>query len=197
MPVIDPKKETPKEAVCLVFERVNTGGVALNVFELLTASFAADDFQLRDDWNAREQRLKGQRPVLRDLQNDDFAQAISLLVTRARRRRQALAAGAPADDAPGIGCKREDILELEVGDGKAWAAPPPLDTSTRRLLAWTHGPGQKPPGPGGDRDDVGDPDLRRAAHGRRADRVPGRPGRPLAVAAVRVDRDPVPTAPRG
>ncbi|MFP4036581.1 MAG: DUF262 domain-containing protein, partial [Desulfobacteraceae bacterium] len=60
VPVIELKKETPKEAVCLVFERVNTGGVALNVFELLTASFAADDFPLRDDWNEREHRLKAQ-----------------------------------------------------------------------------------------------------------------------------------------
>ena len=82
VPVIELKKQTPKEAVCLVFERVNTGGVALNVFELLTASFASDDFQLRDDWNAREQRLKGQHPVLRGLQSDDFLQAISLLVTQ-------------------------------------------------------------------------------------------------------------------
>lgn len=120
VPVIELKKETPKEAVCLVFERVNTGGVALNVFELLTASFAADDFQLRDDWNAREQRLKSQHPVLRNLQNDDFLQAISLLVTQARRR-EALGAGATADNAPGISCKRKDILKLEVGDWKAWA----------------------------------------------------------------------------
>ena len=72
VPVIALKKETPKEAVCLVFERVNTGGVALTVFELLTASFAADSFQLRDDWNAREQRLKKQHPVLHNLQSDDF-----------------------------------------------------------------------------------------------------------------------------
>ncbi|HPC82025.1 MAG TPA: DUF262 domain-containing protein [Thermoanaerobaculaceae bacterium] len=120
VPVIELKKETPKEAVCLVFERVNTGGVALNVFELLTAAFAADDFQLRDDWNAREQRLKSQYPVLRNLQNDDFLQAISLLVTQARRR-EAIAAGAAADNAPGISCKRKDILKLEVGDWKAWA----------------------------------------------------------------------------
>jgi hypothetical protein len=120
VPVIELKKETPKEAVCLVFERVNTGGVALNVFELLTASFAADDFQLRDDWNAREQRLKGQHPVLRNLQSDDFLQAISLLVTQSRRR-EALAAGTSADNAPGISCKRKDILKLEVADWKAWA----------------------------------------------------------------------------
>ena len=120
VPVIELKKETPKEAVCLVFERVNTGGVALNVFELLTAAFAADDFQLRDDWNVREQRLKGQHPVLRNLQSDDFLQAISLLVTQTRRR-DAVAAGVSADKAPGISCKRKDILKLEVADWQAWA----------------------------------------------------------------------------
>lgn len=120
VPVIELKKETPKEAVCLVFERVNTGGVALNVFELLTATFAADDFQLRDDWDSREQRLKGQHPVLRNLQSDDFLQAISLLVTQARRR-GAIASGVVADKAPGISCKRRDILKLEVADWKDWA----------------------------------------------------------------------------
>jgi len=120
LPVIELKKQTPKEAVCLVFERVNTGGVALSVFELLTASFAADDFQLRDDWNAREQRLKGQHPVLRGLQSDDFLQAITLLVTQTRRR-DALAAGIALDKAPGISCKRKDILKLEVTDWQAWA----------------------------------------------------------------------------
>ena len=37
LPVIHLEKETPKEAVCTVFEKVNTGGVPLNVFELATA----------------------------------------------------------------------------------------------------------------------------------------------------------------
>ena len=95
-------------------------GVALTVFELLTASFAADNFQLRDDWNAREKRLKEQHPVLRNLQSDDFLQAISLLATQTRRR-DALDAGTPTDKAPGISCKRKDILKLEVGDWQAWA----------------------------------------------------------------------------
>lgn len=120
VPVIELKKETPKEAVCLVFERVNTGGVALNVFELLTASFAAEDFQLRDDWNAREKRLKGQHPVLRNLQSDDFLQVISLMVTLTRRR-LALEDGVKHDKAPGISCKRKDILKLEVDDWRNWA----------------------------------------------------------------------------
>ena len=120
VPVIELKKETPKEAVCLVFERVNTGGVALTVFELLTASFAADDFQLRDDWNERETRLKQRYPVLHGLQSDDFLQTISLLVTRARRH-AALSGGTPTDRAPGISCKRRDILRLEVTDWQVWA----------------------------------------------------------------------------
>jgi hypothetical protein len=120
VPVIELKKKTPKEAVCLVFERVNTGGVALTVFELLTASFAADNFQLRDDWNAREKRLKEQHPVLRNLQNDDFLQAISLLVTQSRRR-TALDGGTTVDKAPGISCKRKDILKLDVSDWQTWA----------------------------------------------------------------------------
>ena len=120
VPVIELKKETPKAAVCLVFERVNTGGVALTVFELLTASFAADNFQLRDDWNARENRLKTQHTVLRNLQSDDFLQAMSLLVTQTRRR-AALDGGTTTDKAPGITCKRKDILKLEVADWQAWA----------------------------------------------------------------------------
>lgn len=120
VPVIILGKETSKEAVCLVFERVNTGGVALTVFDLLTASFAADNFLLREDWNRRERRLKERYPVLRNLQSDDFLQAVSLLVTQ-ERRRKALAAGMSADDLPGISCKRKDILKLTVADWQAWA----------------------------------------------------------------------------
>ena len=42
VPVIELKKNNKKEAVCLVFEKVNTGGVPLSVFELITATYAAD-----------------------------------------------------------------------------------------------------------------------------------------------------------
>lgn len=50
LPVITLGKETPREAVCKVFENVNTGGVSLTVFELVTATFATYDFDLRKDW---------------------------------------------------------------------------------------------------------------------------------------------------
>jgi hypothetical protein len=117
VPVIILNRETPKEAVCTVFEKVNTGGVALNVFELLTATFAADDFRLKDDWAARKSRL-GHWPALRQLQSTDFLQAISLLATR-QRRLQAVAEG--AENPPGISAKRKDILRLTLDEYLRWA----------------------------------------------------------------------------
>ena len=41
VPVITLAHDTSHEAVCLVFEKVNTGGKALDAFELLTAMYAA------------------------------------------------------------------------------------------------------------------------------------------------------------
>ena len=59
LPVILLDSSTPKEAVCQVFENVNTGGVPLTVFELVTAIFAMDapdNWNLRDDWKERASR---------------------------------------------------------------------------------------------------------------------------------------------
>ncbi len=113
------RKQTPKEAVCQVFEKVNTGGVALTVFELLTATYAADDFNLRDDWDARLRRLKRHR-VLEGIESTDFLQAVTLLATRARRN-QGMEEGLAPENAPGISCKRKEILRLMLDDYRSWA----------------------------------------------------------------------------
>lgn len=121
VPAIVLKKDTPKEAVCTVFEKVNTGGVPLNVFELMTATFAADGFRLKDDWKERRTRLTTGRPVLGGIENTDFLQIVALLATRDRRiqHEQSGASGQP----PGIGCKRRDILRLGLPEYKTWAEP--------------------------------------------------------------------------
>lgn len=79
VPVITLDKSTPKEAVCQVFENVNTGGVALTVFELVTATFAAEDFELRKDWDNRKEKLK-KHSVLSDVTATDFLTSMCLLV---------------------------------------------------------------------------------------------------------------------
>lgn len=105
VPVIELKKETPKEAVCQVFEKVNTGGVTLSVFELITATFAADDFRLRVDWSEREERLH-ERDVLRAVGGTEFLQAVTLLAGYKRFRTSGSA----------VSVKRKDVLRLTLSD---------------------------------------------------------------------------------
>ena len=127
VPVITMSKETPKEAVCQVFEKVNTGGVSLTVFELLTATFAADDYHLREAWLGNEdtdtpgikQRLS-RYSVLSSVENTDFLQVVTLLATRARRQEQ-LKAGKSEQEAAAIACKRKDILKLTLEEYKQHA----------------------------------------------------------------------------
>lgn len=119
IPAIVLKKDTPKEAVCTVFEKVNTGGVPLDVFELLTATYAADGFRLKDDWRDRKARFDV-HPALRGVQSTEFLQAIALLATRATRLAWQPVAGSP-QQAPGIGCRRKDILALSLQDYERWA----------------------------------------------------------------------------
>lgn len=119
VPVIELAKSTPKEAVCQVFEKVNTGGVSLSVFELLTATYAADDFNLRDDWEARRKAFDAHPPLSR-FEETDFLQIVSLLATYDRRRR--VVEGNPAaEKPPAVSCKRKDILRLPLVDYERWA----------------------------------------------------------------------------
>ena len=120
LPVIQLEKKTPKEAVCIVFEKVNTGGVTLNVFQLLTATFAADDFRLRDDWAARKARLHEAYGVLQGVEDGQFLQIVTLLATYDKRK-QFLSAGGAENQAPGISCKRDSILNLKLEEYKRWA----------------------------------------------------------------------------
>ena len=123
LPVINLGQQTPKEAVCAVFEKVNTGGVVLNVFELATATFAADaeHFSLRDDWDERKKRLYD-RPggVLQGLDGNQFLQAVALLKTQSDRR-AATSQGKTGRQIPAIGCRRRDILNLALDDYRHWA----------------------------------------------------------------------------
>ncbi|MGB4631285.1 MAG: DUF262 domain-containing protein, partial [Tepidanaerobacteraceae bacterium] len=118
IPVIIMKKENPKEAVCQVFEKVNTGGVSLNVFELLTATFAADEFDLKTDWQEIKEELQ-QHKMLAKVSNTDIIQAITLLSTYNKKLKLAQQ-GTPDEKLPAISCKRKDMLELTLNDYKKY-----------------------------------------------------------------------------
>lgn len=127
LPLIALGKSTTKEAVCLVFEKVNTGGVPLSVFELVTASFAADNFNLRDDWYGnshrkiagRASRIKAE-PILQTVEPTDFLQAICLLMTYEKRQAD-LTDGKAGKSASAVSAKRISILSLTLADYRKWA----------------------------------------------------------------------------
>lgn len=105
MPVILLDKSTPNEAVCQVFENVNTGGVSLTVFELVTAIFAMDDFELRKDWEDRKkQYFNGD--LLSIISATDFLTACTLLSTYKKGGT--------------VSCKKKDVLNLTLDEYKKY-----------------------------------------------------------------------------
>ncbi|MBO4164083.1 GmrSD restriction endonuclease domain-containing protein [Micromonospora antibiotica] len=124
IPMIKLAASTTKDAVCSVFERVNTGGVPLNVFELLTATYAGDSqyeqnhgdyYRLPDVWQDIKRTLATAYPVLGRLEQgvddglstSDFLQAVTLVNTWERKRTRPNMA---------VSCKRRDLLNLPLDD---------------------------------------------------------------------------------
>lgn len=128
LPVISLRKETSKEAVCLVFEKVNTGGVPLSVFELVTATWATDAFNLREDWAGKGGNEVGRygrlrkKQLLRDIEPTDFLQGISLLHSLEQRENDTKI-GKSGKELTGVSAKREHILVMPLSAYKKWAEP--------------------------------------------------------------------------
>jgi hypothetical protein len=134
VPVISLDKSTSKEAVCVVFEKVNTGGKALDAFELVTAMYAASGHELRKDWygddgtKGRHRRLAEKlRPdgeetgIIAGVSNTDFLQAISLFHTR-EQRRAAESAGKQGKELPAVSGNRQALLNLPLEEYKRFEA---------------------------------------------------------------------------
>ena len=134
VPTIDLEKSTPKEAVCQVFEKVNTGGVTLTVFELLTATYAADDFELRKDWDERHERL-ARHALLARVDATSFLQIVTLLATYDRRHSH-LQAQPDDDKGPAVSCKRRDMLRLPLDEYRRWAGV--AERGLRRTVPFLH-----------------------------------------------------------
>ena len=126
VPRIELSATTSKEAVCVVFEKVNTGGKALDAFELITAIYAADGYELRKDWygdgnrDGRYARLRGamrlpsaSEGVLSGVGNTDFLQAISLFHTRDLRE-AARVRGKTGKELPKVSASRQVLLNLPL-----------------------------------------------------------------------------------
>lgn len=134
VPVIALDQKTSKEAVCVVFEKVNTGGKPLDAFELVTAMYAADGYELRKDWygDKHDKGLHGRLAetlrvaghgdgILSNVSNTDFLHVISLFHTR-ERRREAEEAGKQGKDLPAVIGNRQALLSLPLSAYKEYKA---------------------------------------------------------------------------
>jgi hypothetical protein len=133
VPVIALGADTSHEAVCLVFEKVNTGGKALDAFELLTAMYAAQGHKLRDDWLGDDKaddpdlklgiqkrlanfgRAAGQaQGVLANVASTDCLQAIALLHTKELRIAAIVAKPDKESEWPAVRATRQSLLDLPL-----------------------------------------------------------------------------------
>ena len=111
LPVITLSKDTSKEAVCQIFENVNTGGVKLTVFELVTASFAAEEYDIRKDWDEISAKFISRSDILRGVSSTNFLTAMALLTSYKKYC-------ADPDNAV-VSCKKRDVLKLTLADYKS------------------------------------------------------------------------------
>lgn len=134
VPVIALDHTTSKEAVCVVFEKVNTGGKPLDAFELVTAMYAAEGHELRKDWYGDDLTLGRHRRfaetlrpadsdtgIIANVSNTDFLQAISLFHTRDLRR-TAEASGKKGKELPAVTGNRHALLNLPLDAYKRYEA---------------------------------------------------------------------------
>ncbi|MFC2487329.1 MAG: DUF262 domain-containing protein [Alloprevotella sp.] len=108
-PVITLAKDTTPEAVCQIFENVNTGGVTLTVFELVTAKFAAmGSKNLREEWNKLKTELnKRNDDLLKDLSGPNFLTSMTLLLSYMKMKK---------GERQTVSCKKKDVLKLEYNE---------------------------------------------------------------------------------
>lgn len=133
VPVIELDRDTTREAVCTVFEKVNTGGKALDAFELVTAMYAAQGFELRKDWlgegvdSGRHPRLARfgraadqEHGLLEKIASTEFLQAIALRHSKTRRS-EAAAGGAEGRELPPVSATRQSLLNLPLDAYRKYA----------------------------------------------------------------------------
>ena len=131
IPVIQLDQRNGREAICLIFEKVNMGGKPLDTFELLTAIFSAEEFDLREDWSGpldksrpgRQERILGspiRLDVLSGVSSIDFLQACALLHTREERLEKERD-GVEDRLLPQVSCSRDTVLSLPLEAYKKYA----------------------------------------------------------------------------
>jgi hypothetical protein len=111
-PVVDLRADMPLGAICHIFEKVNSTGVPLDVFDLVTAILWAQGFHLNEEWASTRERLKRDIPM-QPLSGTSFLQGLSLLDSLHRK-------WSHPDERIAVACRKQDLMALKRETVAKW-----------------------------------------------------------------------------
>jgi hypothetical protein len=111
-PVIELRADMPLGAICHIFEKVNSTGVPLDVFDLVTAILWAQGYHLNEEWAKTREKLKSDFPM-QPLSGTAFLQGLSLLASYQRKH-------AHPTDRIAVGCRKQDLMALKAVTVSEW-----------------------------------------------------------------------------
>lgn len=111
-PVIELRADVPLGAICHIFEKVNSTGVPLDVFDLCTAILWAQNFHLNEEWEKTRKNLEKILPM-QPLSGTYFLQGIALLDSLQRKRMS-------SSERVAVTCRKENLMELSADTVKKW-----------------------------------------------------------------------------
>ena len=107
-PVVELRQDMPLGAICHIFEKVNSTGVPLDVFDLCNAILWAQDFHLNREWDKTLKQFNQQNILsMQPLYGTYFLQGISLLDSLDRKRKRTF-----QDERLAVACRKQDLMAL-------------------------------------------------------------------------------------
>lgn len=107
--MVELRSDMPLSAICHIFEKVNSTGVPLDVFDLCTAILWAQGFELNQRWETTRQTLQPQ-VRMQPLSGTYFLQGIALLDSLERKR----------NTGTSVSCRKQDLMSLKRETLEKW-----------------------------------------------------------------------------
>ena len=113
-PVVELRADMPLSAICHIFEKVNSTGMPLDVFDLCTAILWAQGFYLNEKWDETKKEFASKKIMpMQPLSGTAFLQSIALLDSMGRKK-------ANPGTRLAVACRKHDLMELGRPTVEKW-----------------------------------------------------------------------------
>lgn len=113
-PVVDLNPDLPLGAICHIFEKVNSTGVPLDVFDLCNAILWAQGFFLNEKWHQTKERFKAKNILpMQSPSGTYFLMSLALVDALDRKIKN------PGENIS-INCRKQDLMDLRKDVVEKW-----------------------------------------------------------------------------